>query len=285
MSGSNLYPGGDNPVTVNLGLALYGMDEVLAENMILIDTAVGSPISVNGVPVPNANLVNSSSISIVVAGSNVSFVLYTAPVVVLSNSVGNAEIGSSVASVTLSWTLNEAVTSQTLTGPNIPGGSTTVPPGTTTYLVTGPFDPASPTSYTWTIVVGDGTSTGTSSTSLNFLGRRYWGTFNSSSPTSVGIVLTSAQVIGLASTTSGGSDFGNNFDLSVTYNASAGAFPAFAYPASYGTPSHVTVNGLPFSSFNVNTQSFTNASGYTQNYNVILFYYLQNGSSIPTVWA
>lgn len=37
---SFIYPGGDAQVTPNLGLATWGMDEVLAENMILIDAAV-----------------------------------------------------------------------------------------------------------------------------------------------------------------------------------------------------------------------------------------------------
>lgn len=36
-----IYPGGDAQVTPNLGLATWGMDEVLAENMILIDAAAG----------------------------------------------------------------------------------------------------------------------------------------------------------------------------------------------------------------------------------------------------
>lgn len=36
---SFIYPGGDAQVTPNLGLATWGMDEVLAENMILIDAA------------------------------------------------------------------------------------------------------------------------------------------------------------------------------------------------------------------------------------------------------
>ncbi len=52
---SLIYPGGDAQVTPNLGLATWGMDEVLAENMILIDTAIGSgsTVEVNGVPVAN----------------------------------------------------------------------------------------------------------------------------------------------------------------------------------------------------------------------------------------
>jgi hypothetical protein len=42
MSVSNLYPGGDDPVTANLGLFLFGMDYVVAENFITLDAATGS---------------------------------------------------------------------------------------------------------------------------------------------------------------------------------------------------------------------------------------------------
>jgi hypothetical protein len=57
---TTLYPGGDNPVTPNLGLALWDMSYQLAENMLLIDAAVsgggGTTIQVNGVTVsPLAN--------------------------------------------------------------------------------------------------------------------------------------------------------------------------------------------------------------------------------------
>jgi len=37
-----IYPGGDEQPTLNLGLATWGMDEVLANNMILIDNFAGS---------------------------------------------------------------------------------------------------------------------------------------------------------------------------------------------------------------------------------------------------
>src|ERR1017187_9597325 len=44
--------------TSQLGLALFGQDEVLAENFLLIDAAyaAGSSISVNGTLVPSPNL-------------------------------------------------------------------------------------------------------------------------------------------------------------------------------------------------------------------------------------
>ena len=39
---SNIYPGGDAQYSTNLGLALWGADEVVVENFLLIDAAVGS---------------------------------------------------------------------------------------------------------------------------------------------------------------------------------------------------------------------------------------------------
>src|ERR1700676_4630903 len=73
MSISNLYPGGDNPVTVNLGLALYDMSYEMAENFIILDAAIGSEsVQINGTVIPNVNFVNSVSVTFSVVGSNVS---------------------------------------------------------------------------------------------------------------------------------------------------------------------------------------------------------------------
>jgi hypothetical protein len=54
---SLIYPGGDAQVTSNYGLATFGMDEVLAENMILIDSAIAgaSSVTVNGSVIHNPN--------------------------------------------------------------------------------------------------------------------------------------------------------------------------------------------------------------------------------------
>lgn len=60
---SFIYPGGDAQVTPNIGLATYGMDEVLAENMIIIDAAIGSggsTVEVNGVSISNPNFNNTT---------------------------------------------------------------------------------------------------------------------------------------------------------------------------------------------------------------------------------
>ena len=68
MAQSHLYPAGDYPVTPNLGLALYGMDETIAEDFIILDSlfpgGTGVPvIEVNGaviLPTPG-NVVNFNS--------------------------------------------------------------------------------------------------------------------------------------------------------------------------------------------------------------------------------
>jgi hypothetical protein len=69
------YSGSSNPITPNLGLSLIGMDPIIAEDFVLIDTAfggVGSSIRVNGSVVNNPNFVNSGSVTFSVIGSNIS---------------------------------------------------------------------------------------------------------------------------------------------------------------------------------------------------------------------
>jgi hypothetical protein len=71
-----IYPGGDEQQTLNLGLATWGMDEVLAQNMILIDAFAagpfGSAVRINGAVISNPNFVNSATVTFSVVGSNVS---------------------------------------------------------------------------------------------------------------------------------------------------------------------------------------------------------------------
>lgn len=77
------YVQSSNPITPNLGLSLKGMDPVIAENMVLIDTAVGgggSSVAVNSVIVSNPNFNNTTpaapggfvNVTWQVSGSNVS---------------------------------------------------------------------------------------------------------------------------------------------------------------------------------------------------------------------
>lgn len=192
--------------------------------------------------------------------------IYTPPVITsFTNNINTVEIGSSVASVTLNWTLNKTVTSQTLTGVG------SISPSLRTWTFTGPFT----SNQSWTLTVGDGVNSANATTSILFENKRYWGVSPLTS-------LTTAEILAL-----GGSEFATNFDKTVVYNCSVGSgfnYPYYAYPASFGLPTNVTVGGLSFSAWNYAEQSFTNASGYTSEYYVLSFDNIQTGASINVVW-
>ncbi len=72
---SQIYPVGDHQLSPNLGLGLWGTDEVTTDNFLLIDAAfgsVGGGIKINGSVVTNPNFVNSASVTFGVVGSNIS---------------------------------------------------------------------------------------------------------------------------------------------------------------------------------------------------------------------
>ena len=160
-----------------------------------------------------------------------------------TNNIGTVEVGTSVASVTLAWTLNKTVTTQTVT----PGGSVT--PGTTTLIEAGPWT----ATQAFGLTVGDGTSTTSASTTASFSNKRYWGVNANTS-------LDDAAIIALSS------EFAASRAVSKTI-ASAGQYIYVCYPAAWGTASF-TVNGLPNTAWTLAVQSFTNASGYISSYNV-----------------
>lgn len=190
---------------------------------------------------------------------------YTPPQITsFTNNRGTMEIGSSVADVTLSWSYNKDEVSQSI---NQGVGDLVV--GDRSETVAGPFT----ADRTWTLTMSDGEQTRQASTSIAFRRRRYWGV-------SALTTLNNAQILAL-----GGSEFATSFGKAITYNASGGRYPYYAYPASFGVPSSVTVGGLAFSDFTVSVVSLTNASGHTEDYNVIRFNNIQTGAAISVVWA
>ena len=190
--------------------------------------------------------------------------LYVAPHInSFGNNVGTVEIGYTVTSVTLTWAFNETMASATIT--SVGAVSLT----SSSQTLTGAWTSA----VSWTLIASDGTNTVSATTGIGFSNRRYWGV-------SPNAVLTSADILAL-----GGSEFAGGFDKSLDYNCSAGdVYPCYAYPAAWGVPSSVTVGGLGFSAFTCTTQSFTNASGYTSSYNVLVFDNPQSSASIAVVW-
>jgi hypothetical protein len=191
-------------------------------------------------------------------------ILYVAPRInSFSNSIGTVEIGTTVSAVTLAWSLNKTMTSLALDHGV----------GSVLGLMSKPLTGLSLTSdTTYNLTAGDGQNTTSAQTTIGFRNRRYWGVSDSDS-------LDNAGVLALSS------EFATDYNKSVTYDATGGKYLYYAFPASWGTPSHVTVGGLSFTDFTVSSLSFTNASGHTETYNVIRLNNRQTGSAIAIVWA
>ena len=188
--------------------------------------------------------------------------LYVAPSASFSLSVGTVEIGSTVATVTATWSFNKVMTSATLT-------DATIAPTDTNKVFSG----LSLTSNkTYVLGFNDGTNSGSVSRTISFSPKRYWGVSTNASMVDSGIIAMSQE-------------FSGSKSKSVSYDCTGGRYFYFCYPSSSGMPANVTVGGLAFSDYTVTTQSFTNASGYTQNYNVVRCNNLQTGAAINVVWA
>ena len=188
--------------------------------------------------------------------------LYVPPTASFSLSVGTVEIGSVVDTVVATWSFNKAMTSATLT-------DATITPADTTHT----FSSLGLTSNkTYTLGFSDGTNSSSVSRTVAFSPKRYWGVNISDSLDDAGILALS-------------SEFSASKSKSITYNCTGGRYFYFCYPTTSGIPANVTVGGLAFSDYTVTVQSFTNASGYVQNYNVVRCNNIQTGSAINVVWA
>jgi hypothetical protein len=191
--------------------------------------------------------------------------LYVSPRInSFTNSVGTVEIGTTISAVTLGWSLNKTMTSLALD--HSLGSVLDLTSKTLTGLTL-------TNDTTYTLTASDGKNTVSASTTVAFRNKRYWGVSPEESLDNAGILALS------------GSEFATNFNKAVTYNATGGRFLYFAFPASFGIPSHVTVGGLSFTDFSADVVSVTNASGHIENYNVCRFRNMQTGPSISVVWA
>lgn len=198
-------------------------------------------------------------------GAALDFLLYVAPAILgFTNNRGTLEIGQTVNSIHLSWAYNKTMTSASLN--NSIG---VIDPAFNSYDITGLTLTGD---LTYTLTASDGTNTVNASTSILFRRKRYWGVSASTS-------LDDAGILAL-----GGSEFATNFNKAVSYDATGGKYPYYAYPATFGVPASVTVGGLAFSDFDTATQSFTNASGHTESYHVLRFNNIQSGANIQVVW-
>lgn len=190
--------------------------------------------------------------------------LYLAPKISsFSLSASVVEIGTTLTEVLANWFFNKPMVSATLTD------VTTLNPQDTSH----DFISLSLTSdKTYTLTCTDAVSaTDSSSKTVSFSHKRYWGVSANSS-------LNDSEIRFLSK------EFSSSKSKSVTYDCAGGKYPYFCYPAAFGLPTGVMVGGLAFSDYTVSAQSFTNASGNTTTFNVVRFNNIQNGAAIAAQW-
>ena len=183
--------------------------------------------------------------------------LYITPSVSLSGG-GTYEIGSTRATTSLSWTWNKAIKTQSLNQ-----GIGSLEPTVRSYTYNTPIT----SNTTFTITGSDGTNTKSSSTTVSFSPKRYWGV-------SAKTTLTDSEIIALSN------ELSTSRQQTRTFNCSGGKYFYFAIKTSYCNGIAFKVGGLSFSDMISETRQFTNASGHTDSYNIYRVNNLQTGSSI-----
>ena len=162
------------------------------------------------------------------------------------------EIGSTVTDVTANWKLNK--TPKTL---KIQFGSEsqeTLGNAVTTKSYTGKSVKAN-TNIVIT-ATDDRNATATKSLTIAFQPKVYWGVADNKSSYS------SADILGLSN-----SALATSRQRTINVNATSGKHIIYAIPSTFGTPVF-NVGGFDGGFTKVGTVSHTNASGYTQNYDV-----------------
>jgi len=179
------------------------------------------------------------------AGDALASLFYVKPAVSLTGGA-TYEIGQTISSVTLHWTISG---SKPLISQSLNQGIGNITPLTTrTYTHSGQTITAN---RTYTITVADDANTASSSTTVAFSPKRYWGVSNKT-------VLSDAEIIALSS------EFSTNRTQSRVLDCTGGAYLWFVWESSYGAGSF-TVNGLPNTAWTVTTRDMANASGATRN--------------------
>ena len=156
------------------------------------------------------------------------------------------EKGAVVSGLEFAWTVNKDIVSQTLTDCTI-----TVDDRTATYG----SDLSS--TKTFTLTVSDGEKSATSSKTIKFSDKAYWG--SAAEPTDY----TSAFILGLSN-----SKFASGKNGTYAMTVGAGQYGYLALPTSFGTVGSCWIGGFETTLDNCGTIAFTNASGYASSYTI-----------------
>lgn len=163
----------------------------------------------------------------------------------IGNNVGTVELGRSIDAVTVTWALNKEPVSQTVDGKAVEAVDRSA-------VVEGPF--AADRNFAVT-ATDERDHTAKGSTSIKFLNGVYYGAL------AYGATVDSAAVLSLTRKLQSGRV------VSFAVTPGAGKRPAYACPARYGTPKFV-IGGFEYDWIKAATIDFTNASGYTESYDI-----------------
>lgn len=164
----------------------------------------------------------------------------------LSNNAGTVEMGTVVNTVNLTWTLNKEPESQKLDG-------TAVDVSARSKMLE---DLAIGTNKTFSLEVTDERGAkDNASTSISFVNGVYYGVCRADDE------CTSEAILALTR------KLQSSRGITFTVNAGAEQHIVFAMPSRYGTPTF-NVGGFDGGFSKVTTFNFTNASGYTESYDV-----------------
>ena len=163
-----------------------------------------------------------------------------------SNSVGICEKGTIINTVKLSWTINKTPKDLTIDGESVNVGENNKE-------ISG-LSITWNTNKTWTLrATDDRDATDTATTKITFYNGVYYGAATDAD------TYDSAFILGLTK------ELRSNKKPSFSVNAGEGQYIYYCLPTSYGTCTF-TVGGFTGGFNLVDTVTFTNASGYTENY-------------------
>lgn len=156
------------------------------------------------------------------------------------------EKGAVVSGLEFAWTVNKDIVSQTLTDCTI-----TVDDRSATYGAD------LTNTKTFTLTISDGEKSATSSKTIKFLDKAYWG--SAVEPTDY----TSAFILALSNSKLAS---GKNGTYSMTVGA--GEYGYLALPSTFGTVTSCWIGGFEVTLANCGSIAFTNASGNTSSYTI-----------------
>lgn len=180
------------------------------------------------------------------------------PVTVGISGGGTYEIGTTINTVNLTWSTNKDILTQ-----SINNGIGSLATEVRSYTHSGQ---TITTNRIYTITVNDGTQDAVSSTSVNFLYKRYWGVTSAATITDANIFSLNKELSGTRTQTR-------------TFDCSGGRYFWIIYPQSYGN-ANFKVGGLSFSDMNLEVRTITNESGASVTLNIYRVNGIQTGSAI-----